>query len=111
MSSPWASTEIYRQRLDICSTCEQFQAIVKMCKSCGCFMPAKAKIAQIRCPEDKWREVYGTGDSPPSTFSLAASVSPEDKVESLKRQAEHLKEESEKLMLEASEIENRNKDG
>ena len=75
-----------------------------MCKSCGCFMPAKAKIAQIRCPEDKWFEVYGTDDKEPSTMSLYGNMSNEEKSESLKRQAEHLKQESERLIEEANKL-------
>ena len=40
-----------------------------MCKDCGCFMPAKAKIANIRCPKDKWTEVYGTEEQEPETIT------------------------------------------
>ena len=29
------------------------------------FMPAKTKIANLRCPKDKWTEVYGTEENPP----------------------------------------------
>ena len=39
-----------------------------MCKECGCFMPAKAKIARLRCPKDKWIEVYGTEEQEPETL-------------------------------------------
>lgn len=31
-------------------------------------MPAKAKIAKLRCPKDKWVEVYGTEEREPETL-------------------------------------------
>tara|TARA_B100001093_G_scaffold510849_1_gene577525 strand:+ start:836 stop:1048 length:213 start_codon:yes stop_codon:yes gene_type:complete len=31
-------------------------------------MPAKAKIAKLRCPKDKWVEVYGTEETEPETL-------------------------------------------
>ena len=102
--SLFASSYTYRQRLDICKSCAQFQVTIKMCKSCGCFMPAKAKIADLACPENKWGAVYGTEDKEPPTFSLFKSMNNEEKSESLKRQAEHLREESEKLMKEANRL-------
>ena len=102
--SLFASQYIYRQRLDICKSCAQFQPTVKMCKSCGCFMPAKAKMAEIACPEDKWGAVYGTEDSEPPTFSLFNGMSKEEKSESLKRQAKHLKQESDRLIKEANKL-------
>ena len=105
MKKPWASNYIYKERLAVCNSCEQYQPAVKLCKSCGCFMPAKAKIAQIRCPEDKWFEVYGTDDREPSTLSLfGGNMSNEEKSESLKRQPEHLRQESERLIKEANKL-------
>jgi hypothetical protein len=67
-------------------------------------MPAKAKIANIACPEDKWGAVYGTDDKEPTTMSLFNTLSNEEKSESLKRQAEHLKQESERLIEEANKL-------
>ena len=61
-------------------------------------MPAKAKIAQIRCPKDKWTEVYGTSDEEPNTMSMFKGTDIDGKREALLRQAEHLKKESEKLI-------------
>jgi len=67
-------------------------------------MPAKAKIANIACPEDKWGAVYGTDDKEPTTMSLFNTLSNEEKSESLKRQAEHLRIESERLIKEANKL-------
>ena len=58
----FASKHVYKQRLNTCRGCEHFQGLALVCKKCGCFMPAKAKIANLRCPVDKWKEVYGTED-------------------------------------------------
>jgi len=67
-------------------------------------MPAKAKIANIACPEDKWGAVYGTDDKEPTTMSLFNTLNNEEKSESLKRQAEHLRIESERLIKEANKL-------
>jgi len=46
-------------------------------------MPAKAKIAQIRCPKDKWTEVYGTSDEEPNTMSMFKGTDIDGKREAL----------------------------
>ena len=66
----FASKHVYKQRLNTCRGCEHFQGLALVCKKCGCFMPAKAKIANLRCPADKWKEVYGTEDKEPETITL-----------------------------------------
>jgi|TARA_Y100000389_G_scaffold101980_1_gene98781 hypothetical protein len=104
MSKIFASNYIYQERMATCRSCDQFQASIKVCKSCGCFMPAKAKIAQIRCPKDKWTEVYGTSDEEPNTMSMFKGTDIDGKREALLRQAEHLKKESEKLIEEAKRL-------
>ena len=65
----FVSSHVYKERLSICKTCELYVKSVRMCKDCGCFMPAKAKIANIRCPKDKWTEVYGTEEQEPETIT------------------------------------------
>lgn len=42
------------ERYEICKSCDRFNNILKICKECGCFMPAKIKIELARCPLDKW---------------------------------------------------------
>jgi len=105
----WASDFIYQQRMQICNSCEEFVKTLKVCKSCGCFMPAKAKIANLRCPKDKWTEVYGTEDQEPKTLSLhKGSDDIEKKKESLLRQAQHLKDESDRLFREVKKLDGTN---
>ncbi|NDB27945.1 hypothetical protein EB151_00135 [archaeon] len=74
----FASKHIYKQRMDICKACPEYMQRIYTCRECGCFMPAKSKIANIRCPKDKWTEVYGTEDVAP------ADDVPDDKEELLK---------------------------
>lgn len=40
------------KRMKICETCEFYKK--SFCQKCGCFMPAKVKISQARCPQGKW---------------------------------------------------------
>ena len=39
-------------RMKICNTCPDYAA--PRCKLCGCFMVAKTKIPQAKCPAGKW---------------------------------------------------------
>lgn len=39
-------------RMKICNTCPHYDA--PRCKLCGCFMIAKTKIPQAKCPAGKW---------------------------------------------------------
>lgn len=64
----FASSHIYKERLDICRSCEHYERRVSTCKQCGCFMLFKCKIANLRCPIDKWKEVYATDDYEPKTI-------------------------------------------
>jgi ribosomal protein L32 len=48
------SEEVKLSRLDICNTCDDFNRTVKLCKQCGCYVPAKAMFASAECPSGKW---------------------------------------------------------
>lgn len=48
------SEEVKLYRLDVCNGCDYFNKTVKMCKQCGCYMPAKSMFASASCPEEKW---------------------------------------------------------
>jgi hypothetical protein len=55
-----ASDETYRYRLATCFSCEQFNHKTRRCRHprCGCFMPAKARIAgdpKLLCPLHLWQ--------------------------------------------------------
>lgn len=39
-------------RMQICNTCPDYAP--PRCKLCGCFMTAKTKIPQAKCPAGKW---------------------------------------------------------
>jgi len=47
------SKEERERRWDICKSCE-FMTYMNRCKRCGCFMKAKVRFKQARCPEAKW---------------------------------------------------------
>lgn len=44
----------FKERYEICKSCEQFKSTTKQCKKCYCFMPLKAQFAFFNCPEGKW---------------------------------------------------------
>lgn len=95
----FASAFIYKERLSICKTCEYYIKSAHMCKECGCFMPAKAKIAKLRCPKDKWVEVYGTEEREPETLlsEEQSTMTEEQKKEKIENTIGSLKKEITKL--------------
>ena len=50
------SDEIKNQRLEICKTCEKYDAQQVRCVECGCFLEAKTSFALNSCPLEKWTE-------------------------------------------------------
>ena len=44
------------KRYAMCTECPYFQKITKQCLKCGCFMLAKTKLDQAKCPMGKWGE-------------------------------------------------------
>ena len=48
------SEKVKLERLEVCESCDLFVKRVSTCKSCGCYMPAKAIFADMECPEGKW---------------------------------------------------------
>ena len=49
-----ASKEEYHNRYSKCKSCNQFDDFLKKCKECGCYMPFKAKISWMKCPNGFW---------------------------------------------------------
>lgn len=45
--------EEHRARLKICEKCEH-KTKINICDLCGCFVAAKAKMKNSKCPEGKW---------------------------------------------------------
>jgi hypothetical protein len=52
--------EEYRQRLQVCHTCERRAG--RRCTECGCWIGVKARGRAFRCPLDRWDE---SGDTIP----------------------------------------------
>lgn len=48
------SEEDANTRYSICQICPELIKLTKQCKKCGCFMPAKTKLALAECPIGKW---------------------------------------------------------
>ena len=46
--------EIAQSRFDICKKCENLNHVFFTCEKCGCFMKAKVKFSQAKCPIGKW---------------------------------------------------------
>ena len=41
-------------RLEICSSCENFNPDKRICNTCGCLLEIKTSWASEKCPIDKW---------------------------------------------------------
>lgn len=48
------STEDAGVRMDICNVCPEIIPLTKQCKQCGCFMAAKTRLKEAKCPLNKW---------------------------------------------------------
>lgn len=51
-----APRNVARQRMGLCEACDRFQEKSKTCQICGCYMPLKTTMANMRCPLDLWFE-------------------------------------------------------
>ena len=53
-------------RLSICKQCQHFNHIIKTCKLCNCFMPAKTLIKSASCPDQppRWIAVNDPASNP-----------------------------------------------
>jgi hypothetical protein len=47
---------VSRQRLETCEACDRYREDSRTCELCGCYMPLKTTMANMRCPIDKWTE-------------------------------------------------------
>ena len=50
----FVSDDVYKERTEICRSCEKYNEFENMCNECGCYIPAKAKIILDSCPLSKW---------------------------------------------------------
>lgn len=53
------SVDFADKRMMICKACPHYGSIVKVCKLCGCFLPAKTKMKSKGCPDDppRWTAI------------------------------------------------------
>lgn len=49
-----ADEELSKSRLNTCNSCEHLLKLTGNCKKCGCFVAAKTKLKQQKCPINKW---------------------------------------------------------
>jgi hypothetical protein len=47
---------VAQARYDVCKQCDKFIITTKQCGECWCFMPAKVKFINNKCPLDKWKD-------------------------------------------------------
>jgi hypothetical protein len=52
---PEDSNGMMQSRMAICNSCEHLSK-VKVCNLCKCFMPIKAALPFLACPDGKWKE-------------------------------------------------------
>lgn len=48
------SNDQITKRYDACKSCTNFNNVVKVCKICMCFMPAKIRLERATCPVGLW---------------------------------------------------------
>lgn len=53
-STQYRSRAEARALLDVCKECPFYMKGIHVCKQCGCFMPAKTRLAHSECPIGKW---------------------------------------------------------
>lgn len=50
----FVSNEIRQNRMNVCLSCEWYDAEQVRCKSCGCFLEQKTQYTSQSCPQNKW---------------------------------------------------------
>jgi len=51
-----APRSVHNDRTTICESCDRYRADSQTCEICGCYMPLKTTMANMKCPIDKWEE-------------------------------------------------------
>ena len=54
MNRFFVENKTYKERLNICRSCEHYFNLTGNCKVCGCFMRVKASISFQECPKKYW---------------------------------------------------------
>ena len=52
-------SSVSKARQDVCNACPHRLKVTNQCTKCGCFLAAKTKIKQEKCPLDKWDSYKG----------------------------------------------------
>ena len=52
----WVIKEVAQARFDICKKCDKLNTDTFTCKECSCYMKWKVKLANTKCPLEKWVE-------------------------------------------------------
>jgi hypothetical protein len=50
------SDEVSSQRMETCNSCSSLVQTLRICRHCGCYMPAKTTLAEAECPIGKWKK-------------------------------------------------------
>ena len=53
-NASYSTPEQAAARMEICKVCPRMQSVMKVCKECGCYLPAKVKFTMSVCPIGKW---------------------------------------------------------
>jgi hypothetical protein len=51
-----APRSVHNERMKICKQCDHYREQSQTCEICGCYMPLKTTMANMKCPVDKWSE-------------------------------------------------------
>lgn len=60
VNSYFSSSEVIKQRMDVCNACPELTSL-KLCRDCGCIIPAKVRLKAASCPQYKWESVDDDG--------------------------------------------------
>jgi len=75
----FVSDEVKQQRLNICKSCEHYDASQIRCKSCGCFLLQKASFALDSCPLQKWSNMIQQETKQEEPIDLSKPTFPKEK--------------------------------
>lgn len=53
----YVSSEVAERRMNVCRSCPRLS--LGVCRSCGCYMPLKTRMAHAECPEGLWKMEVG----------------------------------------------------
>ena len=51
-----APRSVHHERMEICKGCDRFDSDKQTCDLCGCFLPVKTAMSNMKCPQDLWFE-------------------------------------------------------